>query len=291
MYSRRGFLQQTLASGVAVGSLRATLFAADEPPKNHSLRVIAYNILKCTGWPETRPAAKKAVALGQMTDRLAMELALYEPDIVNFSESPDEATVKRIAERLGFHYVRFPSGEDWPGALLSRFEIVDARNAPVVDGSRPKELFTRHWGRAIVRHPAGDIVVHSAHLYPFPDPAIRLREIGEMLKAMRDDLQAGRPMLLMGDLNHRPTPPEYPLWIDAGWTDTFAKAGKGEGLTVRADSPRARIDYVFGAGPLTKNVLESRPLFEGAFRTNPADPESFALSDHLPQMAVLEFKT
>ncbi|MEX0977646.1 MAG: endonuclease/exonuclease/phosphatase family protein [Pirellulales bacterium] len=252
--------------------------------------MIAYNIYKCTGWPEDRTRAKKAVAGGQMPDRLAMELALYEPDIVNFSESPDEAIVKRIAERLGFNHVRFESGEDWPGTLLSRFEIVEARNAPIVDGPRPKELFTRHWGRAIVRHPHGDVVVHSAHLYPFPDPAIRLREIGEMLKAMRDDLQAGRPMLLMGDLNHRPAPPEYPLWIDAGWVDTFAQAGKGDGPTVRADHPRARIDYVFAAGPLAKQVVESRPLFEGAFRTNPADPESFALSDHLPQMAAFELK-
>jgi hypothetical protein len=29
-----------------------------------------------------------------------------------------------------------------------------------------------------------------------------------------------------------------------------------------------------------------RPLFEGAFRLNIADKESFALSDHLPQLAV-----
>ncbi len=29
----------------------------------------------------------------------------------------------------------------------------------------------------------------------------------------------------------------------------------------------------------------SRVLFEGPFRTNPADPASFALSDHLPVMA------
>ena len=33
-------------------------------------------------------------------------------------------------------------------------------------------------------------------------------------------------------------------------------------------------------------VLESRPLFEGAFRVNVDDEGAFALSDHLPQLAV-----
>lgn len=45
-----------------------------------------------------------------MPKRLANELALYEPDIINFSESPDESVVKGIADRLGMKYVYFPSG-------------------------------------------------------------------------------------------------------------------------------------------------------------------------------------
>ena len=68
--------------------------------------------------------------LGQMPKRLADELALYEPDIINFSESPEEAVVKEIADRLGMNNVVFPSGQNWPGALLTRFEIVDSKNCP-----------------------------------------------------------------------------------------------------------------------------------------------------------------
>ena len=34
------------------------------------------------------------------------------------------------------------------------------------------------------------------------------------------------------------------------------------------------------AGPLAKRLKECCALFEGAFRTNPEDPLSFALSDH-----------
>ena len=282
--SRRHFLAQT---GTAI--LAATSFnvAFAEEPKKQRRRVIAYNVYECTGWPKDRALGKKATALGQMPDRFANELALYEPDIINFSESPGEDVVKQIAKRLGMNYVRFPSGGKWPGTLLSRFEIVESKNAPVTAGEWPNALFTRHWGQATVKLPSGELlIVHSAHLHPSQEPDTRLREIPAMLNSMRRDLDAGRSMLLMGDLNHTPDTKEYKLWIDAGWSDTFAKIGEGEGVTFMADGLNRRIDYVMAAGPITKQIFESRPLFEGAFRTNAADPVSFALSDHLPQLAV-----
>ena len=95
-------------------------------------------------------------------------------------------------------------------------------------------------------------------------------------------------MLLIGDLNHGPGTDEYKLWIDAGWVDTFAKVGKGRGSTIKSDIPKWRIDYVMAAGPIANQIVESRPLFGGAFRLNIADKESFALSDHLPQLAVFQ---
>lgn len=288
--TRRDVLKQAAISGITVAATGTSkLFAAEPEPR--LLRVIAYNVYNCTGWPKDRALAKKATAKGQMPDRFANELALYDPDIINFSESPDESVVKQIAERLGMNYVHFPSGGNWPGTLLSRFEIVEPKNVPLVKGERPKDLFTRHWGQVTIKLPrAAPLIVHSAHLHPGADPAIRLREIPAMLESMKGDLNAGRSMLLIGDLNHSPDTKEYKLWIDAGWTDTFANVGRGDGLTIKSDKPQWRIDYVMAAGPVGgENIVESRPLFEGAFRTNTADPESFALSDHLPQLAVLEY--
>ena len=282
--SRREFCGSVGASLTAANS---NLFADDSKPK--PLRVIAYNIYKCTGWPDDRPLAKQAVAKGQMAKRLAMELALHDPDIINFSESPNEELTKEVAELLGMNHVRFPSGGNWPGTLLSKFEIIDSQNAPM-NGERPKELFTRHWGRATVRLPGEEpLIVHSAHLYPTADPAVRLQEIRAMIESMKPDLVAGRSMLLIGDLNHGPDTEEYKLWIDAGWLDTFAKVGKGDGPTIKSDIPKWRIDYVMAAGPIAERASESRPLFEGAFRLNINDKESFALSDHLPQLATFEW--
>src|SRR5690606_37865141 len=121
-HSRRRFLTQTGATLLAAATFRG---AFAQEPKKQTLRVIAYNVYECTGWPKDRALGKKATALGQMPDRFAHELSLYEPDIINFSESPREEVAKAIAERLGMHHVRFPSGGKWPGTLLSRFEIVE----------------------------------------------------------------------------------------------------------------------------------------------------------------------
>ena len=283
--SRRRFLAQTGAT------LMAASHANDAFAKNSQeqpLRVIAYNVYECTGWPKDRPLGKRATDLQQMPERFANELALYAPDIINFSESPSEKIVNQIAERLGMNVVRFPSSGKWPGSLLSRFEIVEPQNVPVVGGKRSPDLFTRHWGRAIVKLPGGDdLIVHSAHLHP-SDQEVRVREIDAMSASMKANLEADRSMLLMGDLNHEPMPPEYSAWREAGWIDTFTKAGEGTGLSIKSDTPTRRIDYVMAAGPIAHQVVESRPLFEGAFRVNNDDTNSFALSDHLPQLAVFE---
>lgn len=288
--SRRQFVSALGAASISMVGLGLTSHRsqAEDADAKSSLRVIAYNIYAGKGWPSDRPLAKKAVKAGQMPERLALELALYDPHIVNFSESPSEAFMQEVAERLGMHHVRFPSGGNWPGTLLSKYEILESENTPL-GYDRPKDLYTRHWGKAIIKLPNGDpLVVHSAHLYPVEDPTIRLKEIPAMLKSMQPDLDAGRSVLLIGDLNHQPDAKEYELWQAAGLVDTFAKRGQGDGLTFLSDKPYKRIDYIMAAGPIAQKITEAKPLFEGAFRLNPEDENAFALSDHLPQYAVFE---
>lgn len=291
LLSRRHF-NTALAAGLSavVTKPRAHCQEQGQEPTKHSLRVLTYNIYAGKGWPSDRARAKQAVAAGQMPQRLALELALHKPDIINFSESPSEEFTQEVAKLLGMNHVRFPSGGNWPGTLLSRFEIIDSQNVPL-DGERPQELFTRHWGRATIKLPTGEpLVVHSAHLFPVADPTIRLIEIAAMLASMKADLDARRPMLLIGDLNHAPDTEEYKLWMDAGWLDVFTKVGKGEGLTFRSDTPEKRIDYVMAVGPIAEQAVTCRPLFEGDFRLHIADQESFALSDHLPVLAVFDWE-
>jgi endonuclease/exonuclease/phosphatase family metal-dependent hydrolase len=166
---------------------------------------------------------------------------------------------------------------------------VNSENAPLINKPRPEDLFTRHWGKVVIELPNKELIsVHSAHLHPHDNPVsaeIRQREIAEIIKSMENDLKSDKSILVIGDLNHTPAMPEYNQWMNAGLKDTYAVSGIGDGLTIRADTPSKRIDFILAAGPIAEQIIESKALFEGAFRTNPLDPESYALSDHLPQYA------
>ena len=102
-------------------------------------------------------------------------------------------------------------------------------------------------------------------------------------------IESGRDMILQGDLNHLPDGPEYQRWVNAGLIDSIAAKGTGENrFSINSIAPTKYIDYIWSHGTLSERLKECRVLFEGAFRTNPDDPKSFALSDHIPVLAVFE---
>ena len=279
--SRRNFLG--MSSSAIVGFSILGINACNRKSETY-VTVVAYNVLKFTGWPAENMPDKS-----QMPKLMAEELTKYSPDIINFSESPDESVVRSVADLLNMNYAFLPSGGNWPGAVLTRFEIVNSENAPLINKPRPEDLFTRHWGKVVIELPNKELIsVHSAHLHPHDNPVsaeIRQREIAEIIKSMENDLKSDKSILVIGDLNHTPAMPEYNQWMNAGLKDTYAVSGIGDGLTIRADTPSKRIDFILAAGPIAEQIIESKALFEGAFRTNPLDPESYALSDHLPQYA------
>jgi endonuclease/exonuclease/phosphatase family metal-dependent hydrolase len=282
-FSRREFFQKSGIMLAGIGTIG--LYSCFKPASKKELRLIAYNVLKCTGYPSEKMTNKD-----QMPTLMAKELAKYNPDIINFSESPDESIVKEIALKLKMNYVRFPSAGNWPGTILTHFNILESVNVPIINGERPADLFTRHWGKAKLQLPNNKtIIIHSAHLYPHDTPAsgaIRKLEISLMTESITNDASNNNSVILMGDLNLSPDLPEYKQLMNANLVDSFAKVGKGNGFTINADKPSKRIDYIMACGPIADNIIESKPLSEGAFRTNASDSKSFALSDHMPQYAV-----
>lgn len=284
MITRRAFVQSSALAATANGSsAQAT-----------SLATISYNVLRCKGYPET-PENKERLtaATEQMEARMAQELLLYRPDIVSFSESVTEAAAGRIAKLLGMQHVWFPPGLvkrspeypiGFPGTLFTRHRIIESENAPYGGAKKDQALFTRHWGRAVIDTGKERIAFFSAHLHP-SHADIREREVTVILDVMRKAIGSGASVLFQGDLNHFPTTPEYPRWQGAGLIDALAQYGGPQQPTFDSIQPRIRIDYIWAAGPLAKRLESSRVLNEGAFRTNPADPKSFALSDHLPVIA------
>ncbi|MDQ1257750.1 MAG: hypothetical protein QG656_2356, partial [Candidatus Hydrogenedentes bacterium] len=136
----------------------------------------------------------------------------------------------------------------------------------------------------VVKTDTEEVSIYSVHLHP-SDDAIREREVTEILRVLEPALKSGRSLLFQGDLNHRPDGPEYARWTEAGLVDALAAKGDPGASSVPSVKPRSRIDYIWAHGPIAERLTECSVLFEGAFRTDPADSESFALSDHLPVMA------
>lgn len=265
------------------------------------IRSIAYNIFNgCIGYKginghnlpegEKYDLVRKARELGQISKRIALQLALYNPNLINFSEAPEKSVVAMMANWLGMDYAYFPSSDykgSFPGAILSHYNIISYENRPFV-GKGSKDLFTRHWGKAILRLPSNNklISVHSAHLWYKGDKEgtqIRLREIDELIKAIDFDLKNNvDSVILQGDLNHQPGSPEYKALEEGGTVDLFNKVGEGKGNTTRANGLVKRIDYIRAKGDIVNKMSRYKVLFEGDFRMYSDDPRSFALSDHLP---------
>jgi endonuclease/exonuclease/phosphatase family metal-dependent hydrolase len=284
---RRDFIEKGLFAtanlAVATSSLSARHLQWFPEKK---ITTITYNVYAFQGYPKTDDTQFILTDVhDQMPERMALELALYRPDIVTFQESPAEDEVRKVAEKLEMHYTYFPGG--FPGALLTKFEILSAQNCPLVQKSEPGDLFSRHWGKALLQSTEEEIMIYSAHLHPSND-AIRAREVEEVLKVIEADANNGQNFIFQGDLNHEPIQDEYARWKQAGLTDCYMAKGVEQRNTIKSTFPNRTVDYIWVNEALTKRLLRCKVLFEGNFRTNPMDERSFALSDHLPVMA--EFK-
>ena len=251
------------------------------PKKN--IISISYNVYQFKAYPEiddTKFLLKDIRP--QLPERMAMELELYKPNIITFQEAPEERKVKEVADMLGMNYVYFPGG--YPGALLTKFKIQSSINCPLASLKSPDDLFSRHWGKAILKSSTEEIVLYSVHLHPSND-SIRKREIDEILKVMKYEISQNKNIIFQGDFNHEPIQDEYKRWKKSGLVDCFAKKGVEQEYTIKSTFPNRRVDYIWINKIMEERLLRCKVLFENDFRTNPLDERSVALSDHLPVMA------
>ena len=255
---------------------------------------ITYNVRSFEGLVG-KDSERNRLGRGQIVERLALELQLYQPDIICIQEAWSEELVARLAAKLKMSFVYFPGGtkmkgwdEGISGALLTRYEVHDKTSFPIVSWmERPEHLFTRFWGSARLTTRSGPLTVYAAHLHP-GDANIRIREINETLNVMKRDLEENSSVLLMGDLNHEPDTDEYSLLSASRLIDSFALKGDGFSLTWPSINPEMHIDYIWSSGPVADRLSSCRVLYEGGFRTYDDDPGYLALSDHLPVMATFD---
>ena len=290
---RRDFLLGAAAAPLGLAAMAREGPAGDS---KRGLRTISFNVQDCRGYPETEAnRANLYRARANAISVFADALRPYAADIITFQEAPHEHTLGQIARELDMAYLHFEGGwegnDDWPfgfpGAVITNLRYIESENCPMNGEPKQDDLFTRHWGRAVLEFGGEEIALYSAHLHP-NDEAVRAREVTEILRVMEAEEDSGRLALFQGDLNHTPGGPEYKRWIEAGWVDTLAAKGDAGVNTHPSTEPTRRIDYIWAHGAMARRLRSARVLFEGAFRTDPGNAASFALSDHVPVLAEFE---
>lgn len=287
MLDRRSFLKLAAAAGAL--TLGGRLKAAEG---DRGFRTISYNVLAFRGYPNTRTTQSRIKECHARHPELAAKaLAAFSPDIVTLQEGPPEEDVARFAKALDMQYAYFPGGWEgdetypggFPGAIVTRFEIEESENRPSTGAPHDAALFTRHSGRAKLATPFGQLHVVSTHLHA-SEHETRMHEAAAMIDLIARLRESG-PVLLQGDLNHRPEDSEYALWIEAGLIDIGKQMGIGNKPTSTSVRPAKRIDYIWATPELAKTAQRAMVLDTTPFTPERGDSSSYALSDHLPVMA------
>lgn len=174
-----------------------------------------------------------------------------------------------LSRRLGMQVLfSGTTGPMWGNAILTRFPIVEhgSSELPLEDTLLKRGYL---WARIEAGH-SRPILVMNTHLHHIEtEPGPRLAQIPVLL-----GFWGGSPStVLLGDLNSRPGSLEMKLLANAGFVDSWAEAGVGDGFTFSSEAPFERIDWIWHTPDMV--TLDIRIPLTTA-------------SDHLPLIAVLD---
>jgi endonuclease/exonuclease/phosphatase family metal-dependent hydrolase len=140
--------------------------------------------------------------------------------------------------------------------------------------SKDPGLHRRGTSVAILRLGGVSFAVAGIHL-DLAEPA-RLHHVGELRRTLDEQVPAGVPVVVAGDVNDVPGSACWQALTELG-TDAYAAAGTGDGLTFSATNPQRRIDAVFV--PPQLRVISAEVL---------DSPDVAVASDHRPLMVELD---
>jgi endonuclease/exonuclease/phosphatase family metal-dependent hydrolase len=194
-------------------------------------------------------------------DPIARALAAWRPDVVLLQEV-DRGRVwsdrvdmpAALADRLHMTWtfgvnVRRSATNEYGTAILSRYPILRAHNVRL---PRPPGTQQRGLLHATIDAHGILVSVYGTHLEN-GSPEARLQQIRTIAPILAAD---PRPEFLGGDLNTGPTSPVASM-ARSVLTDTWQAVGVGQGDTVPARAPDARIDYLLYRGG---SGVDIRPL-------------------------------
>ncbi len=157
-----------------------------------------------------------------------------------------------LSNRLGMQVLyKGTTGPMWGIAILTKYPILEHGY-----GDLPS-LYTLidrsyQWAQLDVgsESPVNVIGTHLHHVGN--EGEIRLAQVEVLLAAWDDQPHT----LLLGDLNARPWDPELKPLFDAGFIDSWAEAGVGDGLTFISNDPFQRIDWIWHTQDLATEEVE-----------------------------------
>lgn len=255
---------------LAMAACASAPLAAREQP----LRVMSYNIQYGNEGLDSVIAVIKA----ERPDIVGLqELDVHWADRSRFVNQAE-----LLAKGTGMHF-RFARIYQLPGAdpskpprefgvgVLSRYPIVSFTNHEITrlstQEANPVPAPLPGFLDATIDVNGTKIRVFDVHLDFRRDPAVRAKQVAEMMSVMAE---AKGPVILMGDMNARPGAPEIqPLFtrLHDSWPYT-----EGPGLTGPARNPAGKIDYV---------------LVSDEFRVRRTWVPKVYASDHFPVVADL----
>jgi endonuclease/exonuclease/phosphatase family metal-dependent hydrolase len=254
--------------------------------------VVTFNVLGCRGFPLKAggPVAFQKVSPAVL-QTLADRIGQWQADVVILQEAPPEPDVREIARRAGLHAAFFPTPapatSEWPfgfpGAVLSRYPIVEVRDCAAAVREKDDDRFYRHWGSTVIALGDRPLRVQGTHLCAdwggMNREKTRLAELDALLQDSKADV-------IGADCNTRPGEAPWRRMRDAGWRDSWLEgAGLGAGHTSDARKPHQRIDYLW-LSPTTAWRVRSAQVINEGFQVE-VGGTAVLLSDHLPVMMEL----
>ncbi len=273
------FLQLARLRPLLAAALTALLLAllgagpASAAPKDRELTVMSYNIHHGRGEDGVLDLERIAAVIRAEDVEV---VALQEVDNHFGARSEFRDQTRELAALLGMHFV-YAANLDLeppePGAprrqygtaILSQFPILESENL-LLPRSQPGNE-QRGLLEALINVRGVPFRVYNTHLQHNSSVDRTLQ-----VEAIIDETEEERgPHALLGDLNARPNAPELaPLF--PRFNDAWTLGGEGDGYTLSASKPFARIDYVLVSPDI--GVDEARVPYTLA-------------SDHLPVVAEL----
>ena len=174
-----------------------------------------------------------------------------------------------LSRRLGMPILfRGTTDPVWGNALLSRYPVVNHGWGPLpLAGTLLARGYLWAQFEVGMDGPFLVIATHLHHIEAEHEP--RLAQVPVLL-----DFWNGSPLsLILGDMNSLPGFPEMDLIAQAGFIDSWAEAGLGEGLSWPAADPFERIDWIWHTPDLA--ALEAETIDSTA-------------SDHRPVVVTLD---